>query len=68
MGDLEIAADLSGEKVVDLSVTRNCGGAAGGAVHVDSMFAAFSKELAAMPLEVPDQIIALHAEAERSPG
>jgi len=61
LGDLEITADLSGEKVVDLLVARNRGSTARGTIYVNSMFAAFSEELTTVLFKVPDKVIALHA-------
>jgi hypothetical protein len=58
---LEITADLSGKKVVDLAMTGNCRRPVSCAVHVDGMFAAFPKKLTAMLFEVPYQVIPLHA-------
>ena len=60
LGNLEITA-VSGKKVVDLPVARYRGCTVRGAIYVDAVFAAFSKELTAMFLEVPDKVIALHA-------
>jgi hypothetical protein len=58
---LEITADLSGQKVVDLAMARHRRGTVRYPVHVNGMFAAFSEELTAMLLKVPDEVIALHA-------
>jgi hypothetical protein len=59
--DLEIAADLSGEKVVDLPMARNRGGAVRCAIYVNGVLAAFSKKLTTMLLQVPNKVIAFHA-------
>src|SRR6267378_4734660 len=61
LGNLEITADLSGEKVVDLSMTRNRRSTARCAVHVKSVLTALSKELTTMLFQVPNKVIALHA-------
>jgi len=58
---LEITADLSGEKVVDLPVARNRRCAVRCAVYIDGVLTAFSKELTTMPLQVPNEVIPLHA-------
>jgi hypothetical protein len=58
---LEITADLSGEKVVDLSMAWNSGSSIRRAVHVYGVLSTFPEKLTAMLLEVPDQIAPLHA-------
>lgn len=59
--DLAITADLSGQKVIDLPMARNRGCTVRCAVYIDSVLTAFSKELTTMPLQVPNEVIPLHA-------
>lgn len=61
MRDLEITTDLSGQKVIDLPVARNRGGAIRGAIYVDSVLTAFPKKLTTMLLKVPNKSISLYA-------
>jgi hypothetical protein len=58
---LEITADLSSEKVIDLPVARHRRSAVRRAIYVNGVLAAFSKKLTTMPLKVLDKIISLHA-------
>jgi hypothetical protein len=58
---LEIATDLSRQKVIDLPVARNRGRTVRRAIYVNSVLTAFSKKLTAVSLKVPDKIISLHA-------
>jgi len=58
---LEITADLSGEKVIDLPMARNRRGPVRRAVYVNSVLTAFSKKLTTMLFQMPDKVISLHA-------
>lgn len=64
--DLEVTAYLLGEVFVDFTMPWNCGALLGGAIDVDRMIAAFSKQLAAMRFEVTDQVTPFHALMGRS--
>jgi hypothetical protein len=58
---LEITADLSSQKVIDLPVARNRRSAVRRSIYVNGVLTAFSKELATVLLQVPNKIISLHA-------
>ena len=62
-GDFEVFADLAGEEVVDLAVSRNSRGLALRPIDLDGVFAALSMKRAAVLLEVFDQISPLHCSA-----
>jgi hypothetical protein len=50
--NLKITADLTGEKFVDLSMSRNSRSLSGAAVHIDRMVLAFAKQTTTVLLEV----------------
>ena len=58
--DVEVAADLPREEVVDLAVPWHRGRLAGHRIDVDGMAAALAQEATAMRLQMPDQLDALH--------
>jgi hypothetical protein len=58
---LEITADLSRQKVIDLAMARNRSSTVRRAVYVNSVLTAFSKKLTTMLLQVRDEVISLHA-------
>jgi hypothetical protein len=55
--DLEITADLSGQKVIDLPVATNRGSTVRCAIYVNGVLTALSKKLATMLFQVPNKII-----------
>ncbi len=59
--DVQLPANLAREDVTDLTVTRYGRGSLGGAVDVSGMLPAFAEELAAVRLQMPDEVFALHA-------
>src|SRR5438046_577981 len=54
--DIDILADLLGHELVDLSMAGNGGRLLGTAVDVDRVIAAFPQELAAMLLQMADEV------------
>src|ERR1035438_4801658 len=59
--NLEIVADLAGQKIVHFTMPRNRGGPPRLSVYVNGVVAALAVKLAAMLLQVPDKIGAFHA-------
>jgi hypothetical protein len=63
----QVFADLAGEKVIDLGMTRNGRGLSVSAMDNDSVVAAFAKDHAAIRFEVPQQLSPLHELTTRTP-
>ncbi len=61
IGHLKIAADLSGEKIVDLSMSRNGGGLLHRPIHEHGVIAPFAEQFAPMRFEMADEVTAFHA-------
>src|SRR3989475_7317858 len=61
LGDFEVAADLARQQIVDFSMPRHSGSFARRAVHIDRVIGAFSQQLAAMGLEMPNEVTPLQA-------
>ena len=61
--NLEILADLSSEKIVDLSMTRNRGRLPGAPIHQNGVSPAFSEERTTVLLQVADEVSAFHSAA-----
>ena len=66
-GNFKILADLACCELQDFAVARHAGHLLLWTVHVDGVIAALTQELAAVTLQVPDQLEPLHA-APRSNG
>ena len=65
LGDLEVATDLAGKEVVDLPVSRDRRGLAGGPVHEDRVSCTLPEQPAAVRFEVEDELGPLHAVMRR---
>src|ERR1700683_3213333 len=59
--NLEVITDFPGQKIVHFAMPRNCGGSPRLWVDVDGVVAALAEKLAAMPLQMPDEIDAFQA-------
>lgn len=62
---LEVSADLPGEKLVDFAVAGKGRRLVCVRIHVDGVIGAFTKQAAAVSLEVTNKIDALHAVSRR---
>ena len=58
--DLKILADLVGQAVVDLAMSRHCRGLACPSVHVDRVSSAFSQQSAVVFCGMSDEVNELH--------
>lgn len=57
----EVSANLPGEVIVDLGVTRHAGSLAGRTIDLDGLVAALSKQLATVRFEMADGRAPFHA-------
>jgi len=60
-GYVEVFADFAGRELEDLSMAGDGADLALGAVDIDRVIAAFAEKLAAVTLQVANQVAALHA-------
>jgi hypothetical protein len=58
---VKVAANLKQKKIVYFPVPRNSSRSLSRPVHIDSVFAALAEKFAAVPFNVFDEVLALHA-------
>ena len=65
-GDIEIAADLAGQELVDLAMSGHRRRLTGGPVHVDGVASPFAQQRAAVGFEMAKEVKPLQAAEMRS--